>query len=65
MHIKENNPFATHTQQEVNKVINMILNTNKTLKQIAEETGYDYSTVSRIQLGILWHDDNLSYPLRP
>lgn len=65
LHVKEDNPFATHTQQEVNKVINMILNTNKTLKQIAEETGYDYSTISRIQLGILWHDDNLSYPLRP
>ncbi len=61
---KENSPFATHTQKEVDHVIDLILNTNKLLKDIAIETGYDYSTIKRIQSGKLWHRDDLDYPLR-
>lgn len=64
LNIGENSPFATHTQQEVNYVIDQILHTSKQLKQIAQETGYDYSTIKRIQSGSLWRQDNLSYPLR-
>ena len=64
LNIGENSPFATHTQQEVDYVIDQILHTSKQLKQIAQETGYDYSTIKRIQAGSLWRQDNLSYPLR-
>lgn len=64
LHVKENNPFATHTQEEVNHVIDLILNTNKKLKDIAIETGYDYSTIKRISNGKLWHNEKLNYPLR-
>lgn len=64
LNIGENSPFATHTQKEVDYVIDQILHTSKQLKQIAQETGYDYSTIKRIQSGTLWKKDNLSYPLR-
>ena len=64
LNIGESSPFATHTQKEVDYVIDQILHTSKQLKQIAQETGYDYSTIKRIQSGTLWKKDNLSYPLR-
>lgn len=64
LNIGENSPFATHTQKEVDYVINQILNTSKQLKVIAQETGYDYSTIKRIQSGQLWRKKNLEYPLR-
>ena len=64
LNIGENSPFTTHSKQEVDYVFDQILNTSKQLKEIAQETGYDYSTIKRIQSGQLWHRDNLSYPLR-
>lgn len=64
LNIGENSPFATHSQQEVDYVIDQILNTSKQLKEIAQETGYDYSTIKRIQAGKLWRKDSLNYPLR-
>jgi len=36
LNIKENSPFATHTQKEVNHVIDLILNTSLQLKEISE-----------------------------
>ena len=64
LNIGENSPFATHTQKEVDYVFDQILNTSKQLKEIAKETGYDYSTIKRIQAGTLWRKENLQYPLR-
>lgn len=64
LHIKQNSPFATHTQQEVDEIIKMILETDKTFIQIAELSGYDYSAIKRINSGIMQHDDSLDYPLR-
>lgn len=64
LNIKEKSPFAQHSQEEVDKVIDLIQNTNIPLKEIAEMSGYDYSTIKRIQSGKLWHNDKLSYPLR-
>ena len=45
-------------------MFDLILNTSKQLKEIAQETGYDYSTIKRIQAGTIWHKENLKYPLR-
>lgn len=64
LNIKENSPFATHTQLEVDKVIELILNTEIQLKDIAILTNYDYSTIKRINYGKLWHNEKLVYPLR-
>ena len=64
LHIKEENPFATHSQNEVDEVIRLIITTKLQFKEIAEITNYDSSTIERINKGLLWHDDNLVYPLR-
>lgn len=64
LNIGINSPFVTHTQQEIDHVFDLILNTSKQLKEIAQETGYDYSTIKRIQAGTIWHKENLKYPLR-
>ena len=34
------------------------------MKKIAEELGLGYSTIKKINYGILRHDNNLEYPLR-
>ena len=64
LHIKEDSPFATHTQQEVDKVIELIQTTKISFKDIGQLTNYDSSTIERINKGLLWYDDNLEYPLR-
>ena len=64
LHIGENSPFVTHSQDVINEVFDLILNTDMPLKEIAEKTGYDYSSIKRIQSGKLWHRDEYTYPLR-
>lgn len=64
LNIKENSPFATHSQAEVDIVIDLILNTDIQLKDIAKLTNYDYSTIKRINYGKLWHNEKYTYPLR-
>lgn len=65
LNIRENSPFATHTEEDVTKVKDLILHTDKTFKEIAIQTGYDSSTIERINKGILWNDSDRKYPLRP
>lgn len=60
----EEHQLATHTQEEVNKVIDMLLNTEMTVKEIAEISSYNVSSIVRINNGALWHDDSYNYPLR-
>ncbi len=64
LNIKENSPFATHTQEDVDKVIDLLINTTIQMKDIAVLTNYDYSTIKRINSGKLWHNEKLAYPLR-
>ena len=64
LNVKENSPFATHSQEDVNKVVDLIINTKMQFKDIAILTNYDSSTVERINYGKLWHNEKLSYPLR-
>ena len=64
LHIKENSPFATHAQEDVDKVIDLLINTTIQMKDIAVLTNYDYSTIKRINNGKLWHNEKLAYPLR-
>jgi group I intron endonuclease len=61
---KENSPFATHTQADVDKVVDLLLNTKMIYKDIARVTNYDVSTIKRINSGKLWYDDKYNYPLR-
>ena len=63
---KEKYPLYQYgkTTDEILKVKNLLLNSSKTMKAIAEETSMSYSTIKKINSGALHHDDNTTYPLR-
>lgn len=51
-------------QERAKNIINDLLNTNLTQKQIAEKYGVGRTTITAINNGQNFHDINLSYPLR-
>ena len=61
---KEKSPFAMHSQEDVNKVVDLIINTKLQFKEIAKITNYDHTSIERINYGKLWHNEKLAYPLR-
>lgn len=58
------NPNTVHTEEQVQQVIELLLNTTLTSEEIGKRTNYDSSSVLRINKGEIWHRDDLSYPLR-
>lgn len=60
----EEHHLATHSQKEVDIVINLIKNTKLSFRQIAKQSNYDISSIERINKGELWFNQNLNYPLR-
>lgn len=51
-------------QQRANQIINFLLNTNMTYKEIKDATGASFETIRRINIGKSFKKDTLSYPLR-
>lgn len=49
---------------QILNIINLIKNSTLTFVQIAEQTGYDYRNLFKINSGELWTLDNETYPLR-
>lgn len=64
IHIGEESPFLKHDPQDSQQVKYLLKNSDLTLKEIAEQTGYDVSAVKRINYGIIWHDETIIYPIR-
>lgn len=60
----DNNPNTTHTNEQVQLVINLLKDTKLSTKEIAKKTGYDISSIERINTGIMWRNDNINYPIR-
>lgn len=60
----EEHHLATHSQREVDIIINLIKNTKLSFRQIAKQSNYDISSIGRINRGELWYNENLNYPLR-
>lgn len=60
----EDHPMATHTQQEMDLIINLIRNTKLSFAQIAKQSNYHISSIERINKGELWFNEELEYPLR-
>lgn len=60
----ENSPFCTHPDQTVQTVQNLLINTTLSSKKIGELTGYDDTTIIRINKGIIRKNNLLNYPLR-
>lgn len=62
----ENYPLRKENQMQkkVKKIKEMLQNTNLTFKEIGEQCQVNSQTVSRINYGTTWHDENLTYPIR-
>lgn len=58
------NPNTTHTMDQVQQVKNLLLNSTLTSVEIANITQYDDSAIRRINIGEIWYDETLVYPLR-
>jgi len=52
------------SQEQVNSIYNLLLNSNLTYEEIARQIGASYSIISRINNGHHYRRNNLTYPLR-
>ena len=48
----------------VNKIIDLLLNTNKSFRQIAKELKVNYTVVQSINQGKTYYNNNIQYPIR-
>lgn len=64
LNIGINNPFATHTEEEIEKIKQLLRDTKIQYKDIATMFDYDSSTIERINYGKLWRNDSEAYPIR-
>lgn len=60
----ESNPAAVLTQEQVDNVIKLLLNTNKSTREISKETGVSIRNIEHINVGDSWHDKKYKYPIR-
>lgn len=60
----EEHYLCSHSKDTVDLVKKMLKETKIAPKEIAKVTGYNTSSVNRINLGELWFDENEVYPLR-
>ena len=62
----ENHHYAQHSQRDVDEIIKLLQNSKMTTLEIAQKYGYkDDSAIQRINLGKMWKNESLKYPLRP
>lgn len=59
-----NSPFLKHNPDDQLKVKKLLKETDLKLQEISEKTGYDISAIKRINYGIIWHEDEIEYPIR-
>lgn len=64
-HLKgEKHHYATHTWQDIEKIIYLLKNTKTSISDIAKTFNYSVSSIERINIGKLWNDEDLNYPIR-
>ena len=61
----ESNPAAKITQEQVDKVIELLLTTEMTYKEIAETMNVGIHYIAHINNGESWRDEKYNYPIRP
>lgn len=64
LHIREESPFAAHTEKQVSEIKDLLINSKLQYIEIGKMYNYSKSAIERINNGRLWRDENLSYPLR-
>lgn len=60
----EGNPAAKLTQREVDNVIELLKNTNKTCQQISQELNISLKNIYNINSGVCWIQKDMKYPIR-
>lgn len=58
------NPNTTHNKLQVNEVIKLLRETNLSSKEIGKKTNYDPTAIIRINIGEMWYDETIKYPIR-
>lgn len=61
----EANPNTTHTPKEVQEIKFLLKNTDMSIADLATKFNYFESSILRINKGIMWHDEQETYPIRP
>ena len=64
LNIRENSPFAKHTEEQIEEIKRLLKETKIQYKDIATMFNYDSSSIERINYGKLWRDSNTVYPIR-
>lgn len=59
-----NHPQCNHTIEEIQLVKQLLKDTKLSVKDIANLTHYNVSSINRINLGELHYDENINYPIR-
>lgn len=60
----EEHYMATHCWDEVYQIKKLLINTKISTKEIAKQFNYDTGSITKINRGQLWYEENLIYPLR-
>lgn len=60
----EKHHYAMHNLQDIEKIIYLLKNTKLSVLEIAKTFNYSRSAIERINNGIIWHNDDLEYPIR-
>ena len=60
----EDNPAAKLTQKQVDIVLDLLLNTDKSINQISKETGISVRNIHHINNGESWNNPRYTYPIR-
>ena len=61
---REEHHLATHSEADIQVVINLLKDTDFSIEKIAKLTNYNPSSINRINTGKLWFDKNIDYPIR-
>lgn len=60
----EDNPSAKLTQKQVDIILDLLSNTDKTINQISKETGVSVRNIHHINNGESWYNPKYTYPIR-
>lgn len=60
----EEHHYATHTLEDIEKIISLLKNTKLSFLEISKTFNYSRSAIERINQGIIWNNEDLTYPIR-
>ena len=60
----EAHPLCSHNREIIEQIQQLLSTTDQSTEEIAQKFNYNPSSINRINLGQLWYNENLTYPLR-